>query len=82
MRKLFVIGVGAGNPDYITVQAINALKQVQVVFAIDKGEDKADLLQMRRTLCERGRVNDKQQRKDKSRPRCRWLVSHHFGSSF
>jgi precorrin-6A synthase len=53
MRKLFVIGVGAGNPDYITVQAINALKQVQVVFAIDKGEDKTDLLRMRRTLCER-----------------------------
>jgi precorrin-6A synthase len=53
MRKLFVIGVGAGNPDYITVQAINALTQVQVVFAVDKGEDKADLLQMRRTLCER-----------------------------
>jgi precorrin-6A synthase len=53
MRKLFVIGVGAGNPDYITVQAINALRQVQVVFAVDKGEEKEDLLRLRKTLCER-----------------------------
>ncbi len=26
MRKLYIIGIGAGNPDYITVQAIKALK--------------------------------------------------------
>ncbi len=53
MRKLFVIGIGAGNPDYITVQAINALKQTDVVFAIDKGEEKHELLSLRTTLCER-----------------------------
>jgi precorrin-6A synthase len=53
MRKLFLIGIGAGNPDYITVQAIEALKQVDVVFAIDKGKEKADLLRLRKTLCER-----------------------------
>jgi precorrin-6A synthase len=27
MRKVFVIGIGAGNPDYVTVQAINALNE-------------------------------------------------------
>jgi precorrin-6A synthase len=53
MRRLFIIGVGAGNPDYITLQAINALKQVDVVFLIDKGEEKEDLLRLRNTLCER-----------------------------
>ena len=53
MRKLFVIGIGAGNPEYITVQAINALKQVDVIFAVDKGEEKQDLLRLRTTLCER-----------------------------
>jgi precorrin-6A synthase len=31
MRKVFIIGIGAGNPDYITVQAKNALKQVDAV---------------------------------------------------
>ena len=37
MRKVFIIGIGAGNPDYITVQAINALNEVDVFFVMDKG---------------------------------------------
>jgi precorrin-6A synthase len=53
MRKVFVIGIGAGNPDYITVQAINALNQVDVVFIIDKGQEKDDLVRLRRDICER-----------------------------
>jgi precorrin-6A synthase len=53
MRKLKLIGIGAGNPDYITVQAINALEQVDVIFATDKGEDSADLLRARKEICER-----------------------------
>ncbi|MGB6309834.1 MAG: precorrin-6A synthase (deacetylating) [Steroidobacteraceae bacterium] len=53
MRQLKLIGIGAGNPDYITVQAINALKQVDVVFITDKGEETADLLRARREVCER-----------------------------
>ncbi|TIS52472.1 MAG: precorrin-6A synthase (deacetylating), partial [Mesorhizobium sp.] len=27
MRKLLVIGIGAGNPDHMTVQAINGLNR-------------------------------------------------------
>jgi len=53
MKKLFLIGIGAGNPDYITVQAINALKQVDVVFVTDKGQETADLLRARHEVCER-----------------------------
>jgi precorrin-6A synthase len=53
MRKVFVIGIGAGNPDYITVQAINALNQVDVFFIIDKGEEKQDLVNLRKEICER-----------------------------
>ena len=53
MRRLKLIGIGAGNPDYITVQAINALKQVDVIFVTDKGEDTADLLRARKDVCER-----------------------------
>jgi len=53
MRRLMLIGIGAGNPDYITVQAINALRQVDVVFVTDKGEETADLLKARRDVCER-----------------------------
>jgi len=53
MKKLFLIGIGAGNPEYITVQAINALNQVDVFFMMDKGEEKEDLLRLRREICER-----------------------------
>lgn len=53
MRKLKLIGIGAGNPDYITIQAIKALQQVDVVFVTDKGTDTADLLRARKEVCER-----------------------------
>jgi precorrin-6A synthase len=53
MKKLFLIGIGAGNPEYITVQAINALNKVDVFFMMDKGQDKEDLLGLRRDICER-----------------------------
>jgi precorrin-6A synthase len=53
MRRVKLIGIGAGDPDYITVQAINALKQVDVIFVIDKGEETADLLLARKSVCDR-----------------------------
>lgn len=53
MRKVFVIGIGAGNPDYVTVQAINALNEVDVFFLMDKGHEKEDLIRLRRDICER-----------------------------
>jgi precorrin-6A synthase len=53
MRKIFVIGIGAGNPDYVTVQAINALNQVDIFFIMDKGEEKEDLVCLRKEICDR-----------------------------
>lgn len=53
MRQLKLIGIGAGNPDYITLQAVDALKRVDVVFITDKGPETADLLRARREICER-----------------------------
>jgi precorrin-6A synthase len=52
-RRILIIGIGAGNPEHITIQAINALKEVDVLFLTDKGEDKADLLRVRKEICER-----------------------------
>lgn len=52
-RRLLVIGIGAGHPDYITIQAINALNQVDVFFIPDKGMDKQQLLALRRDICDR-----------------------------
>jgi precorrin-6A synthase len=53
MRKLLIIGIGAGNPDHITVQAINALNRADVIFVVDKGEEKDELVRLRRELCDR-----------------------------
>src|SRR3954451_1147396 len=53
MRKLFIIGIGAGNPDYLTVQAIKALSGLDVVFLIDKGREKAALAKLRLEICAR-----------------------------
>jgi len=53
MRKLFIIGIGAGDPDYVTIQAIKALNQVDVYFVVEKGSEKDGLARLRREVCER-----------------------------
>jgi precorrin-6A synthase len=53
MRKLLVIGIGVGDPDHMTMQAIKALNQVDVFFIPDKGAEKAALRNLRTTICER-----------------------------
>ena len=53
MRRLSIIGIGAGNPDHITMQAIKALRDLDVVLLIDKGDDKESLAQLRKDICAR-----------------------------
>ena len=53
MKKILVIGIGAGHPEQITIQAINALKRADVLFITDKGADKDDLANFRREIIER-----------------------------
>ena len=50
---IHVIGIGAGDPDYVTAEAVRALNDTQVFFAMDKGEPKSDLVALRRDICER-----------------------------
>ena len=53
MRTLSIIGIGVGDPDHLTLQAVAALQRVQVVFMIDKGAATSDLVRLRREVCER-----------------------------
>ena len=53
MRFIHVIGIGAGDPDYVTAEAVRALNDTQVFFAMDKGEAKSDLVALRRQICAR-----------------------------
>ena len=53
VRKIYVIGIGAGDPDQLTVQAVTALRQVDVFFLLDKGEEKSDLVRLRHEILRR-----------------------------
>jgi precorrin-6A synthase len=53
MRRILLIGAGAGDPAHITMQAVAALNDADVVLAFDKGEDKDGLMQLRREICAR-----------------------------
>lgn len=53
MRNILIIGIGAGNPDHMTVEAIEALNRADVLFIPDKGEEKAALRSLRETICAR-----------------------------
>jgi precorrin-6A synthase len=52
-RRIHVIGIGAGDPDYVTAQAVRALNDTGVFFAMDKGQAKDDLVALRREVCAR-----------------------------
>jgi precorrin-6A synthase len=53
MRDVLVIGIGAGHPDYITIQAIKALNRADVLFVVDKGQEKDELVRLRTEICDR-----------------------------
>ncbi|MDT5010871.1 MAG: precorrin-6A synthase [Mycobacterium sp.] len=52
-RRIHVIGIGAGDPDHVTAQAVSALNDTDVFYVMDKGDAKNDLVQWRRDICTR-----------------------------
>ena len=53
MRTILIVGIGAGDPAFLTLQAVEALKRTNVVFLPMKGEEKAGLNAVRIQLLER-----------------------------
>lgn len=53
MRKVSIIGIGAGNPDYLTLQAVAAIGAADVFFIPDKGEEKVALKAVREEMLSR-----------------------------
>jgi precorrin-6A synthase len=53
VRRLLIIGIGAGDPEYLTIQAIKALNRVNVFFVVNKGDAKGDLVHLRTEICDR-----------------------------
>lgn len=55
MRRLLLIGIGAGDPDHVTVQAVRALDAFDVLFVVTK-DGTEDLVAMRRHVVDRHRT--------------------------
>jgi precorrin-6A synthase len=53
MREIVVVGVGAGDPEQVTMQAVSALNRVDVFFVLDKGEVKQELVDLREEILRR-----------------------------
>jgi precorrin-6A synthase len=53
VRHIHIIGIGTGNPEHVTVQAINAMNAADVIFLPTKGARKEDLAALRREICDR-----------------------------
>ncbi|MFV0430160.1 MAG: SAM-dependent methyltransferase, partial [Arachnia sp.] len=55
-RELLLIGIGAGDPDWLTLEAVKAIQTLDVVFVVRKSEDLDDLVQARRDVIARHRT--------------------------
>jgi precorrin-6A synthase len=53
VKQILLIGIGAGDPDHVTIQAVKALNRVDVFFVLDKGEVKQDLVDVRQEILDR-----------------------------
>ncbi|SNT27376.1 precorrin-6A synthase (deacetylating) [Rhodococcoides kyotonense] len=51
--KIHLVGVGAGHPDQITVQAVAKLREVDVFLVADKGSSVGDLAEFRAEILRR-----------------------------
>jgi precorrin-6A synthase len=49
--QALVIGIGSGNPDHLTREAVSALNRVDVFLVADKGAAKHDLVELRQEIC-------------------------------
>ena len=59
MRQVSIIGIGAGDPDYVTVAAIKAMNRADVFFVVDKGQDAEDLMRLRYEILHRHVEHDR-----------------------
>lgn len=54
-RTLLLIGIGAGDPDYVTAQAARAIKAFDVLFVVTKARETDELVVARTQVVERFR---------------------------
>jgi precorrin-6A synthase len=50
MRHILVIGIGAGDPEHLTLQAVKAIGRTDVFFVLGKPQERQDLIRLRRQM--------------------------------
>jgi len=50
MEQLVLIGIGTGNPDHLTLQAVKAMRGADLILIPQKGPDKSDLAALRHAM--------------------------------
>jgi precorrin-6A synthase len=55
-RELVVVGIGAGDPDWVTVEATRAIEALDVLFVVLKEDGLGELVEARRVVIERYRT--------------------------
>lgn len=58
---LTLIGIGTGNPDHLTLQAVRAINAQDLILIPQKGAGKADLAELRHTICDAVLTHDQTQ---------------------
>lgn len=52
-RRVLVVGIGVGDPEHLTLGAVRALNETDVVFLVDKGAVADEMRRLRLELCRR-----------------------------
>lgn len=55
--ELLLIGIGTGNPEHLTLQAMRAMNRADLLLIPRKGADKSDLADLRRAICDQVLTN-------------------------
>ncbi|MEU6999024.1 precorrin-6A synthase (deacetylating) [Nonomuraea sp. NPDC046570] len=50
MKRILIIGIGAGDPDHLTLQAVKAIARADAFLVLEKGEVKQDLVRLRQDM--------------------------------
>jgi precorrin-6A synthase len=53
VRTVLVIGIGAGDPEHVTVQAIRAMNRADVFLVVEKDDRTQELVELRHAILER-----------------------------
>ncbi|MEL6168741.1 MAG: precorrin-6A synthase (deacetylating) [Pseudomonadota bacterium] len=52
MIDLYLVGIGTGNPEHLTLEAVRTLKSADLILIPNKRAETAELAELRREICE------------------------------